>query len=157
MTANPSTLSFGAIARLSASEPFVLTNNGAAAVTLAIAKNSHPWRVRRLDDIQSVERDACRRRLGDVTVILAGSIPAAGSYSGAVTVTGQNVSLRLPYLLLGRQRRRRQYHPHLWRSVRRHGRRDQFTSSSNCLTATACPSSPADPLDRLRGSRVRSR
>ena len=35
-----------------------------------------------------------------LTITLTGAFPPPGSYSGAVTITGQNVSLRVPYLYL---------------------------------------------------------
>lgn len=100
VTANPSTISFGAITRLSASQPFALTNNGAAGVTLAIANdNSHGASgVSMTFNPSSLTLAAGAS--ATVTVTLSGTTPAPGSYSGGVTVTGQNVSLRLPYLYM---------------------------------------------------------
>ncbi len=100
VTSNPSTISFGAIISLPAVQQIVLTNNGTASVTLAIANdNSHGAPGVSMTFSQSSPTLASGASL-TLTITLSGSVPAAGSYSGGVTITAQNVSMRVPYLYL---------------------------------------------------------
>jgi minor extracellular serine protease Vpr len=92
VTADPATLSFGAL-------------NGA---TLPISKsikisnpNSVPLSVAVVPAVAATGASvAASLASGTVTVTLSGSVPAAGYYSGAITITGAGVSLRVPYQFL---------------------------------------------------------
>jgi len=104
----PSTLSFGVLtaAPSGLSKTITLTNTGTAAVTLAVAVaagaksttgNLTAGITPALDKTSlALEPGAS----GTVAVSLSGTLPAAGSYSGAVTFTANGASLRVPYLYL---------------------------------------------------------
>jgi uncharacterized protein (TIGR03437 family) len=100
VTSAPASISFGAITRLSASQQVVLTNNGSASVTLNIATSN-------TNAPASVSATVGQSILtipaggsASLTLTLSGTLPPAGAYSGAVTVSGSNVSMRIPYLYL---------------------------------------------------------
>ena len=101
VTSTPATLSFGVLAAgsLPQTQQLTFTNTGASPVTLAIAvaSNNSAAPVPAVDK-QSLNLAAGAN--GTVTVTLAGAVPAAGSYSGAITAQAAGVSLRIPYLYL---------------------------------------------------------
>jgi minor extracellular serine protease Vpr len=100
ITSNPATISFGAITRLPASQQIVLTSNISASVALAISNdNSHGAPGVTMTFSQS-SLTLAAGATATVTITLAGNVPAAGSYSGAVTITGVGVSMRVPYLYM---------------------------------------------------------
>jgi minor extracellular serine protease Vpr len=98
VTVEPATLSFGALAE--GSLPFTkqlrLTNTGIAAVNLELTPQASA-NVLTLDQ-QTLALAA--GETGTVNVTLAGSIPAAGVYSGAILIAGASVSLRVPFMYL---------------------------------------------------------
>ena len=100
VTSNPATISFGVVQSLPQSQQIQITNGGSAAVnlSLAIAQASSSPAANLTLNPQSLS--LAPGASGTVTVTLAGSVPAAGSYSGAVTIQGSGVSLRVPYLYL---------------------------------------------------------
>jgi minor extracellular serine protease Vpr len=100
ITAAPATISFGAITRLSAAEQIVLTNNGAASVTLAIANDNTHGAPGVLMSFSQSSLTLASGASSILTITLSGTFPPAGSYSGAVTITGQNVSMSVPYLYM---------------------------------------------------------
>ncbi len=100
VTASPATISFGAITRLPSTQQFVLINNGSASVTLAIANNNSHGASGVSMTFNPSSLTLAAGASATLTVTLSGNTPAPGSYSGAVTVTGQNVSLSLPYLYM---------------------------------------------------------
>jgi minor extracellular serine protease Vpr len=100
VTANPATISLGAITRLSTAQQIVLTNNGGSSIALAISNdNSHGA----TGVTMTFSQPSVTLAAGASTtliVTLTGTVPLPGSYSGAVTITGPNVSMRVPYLYL---------------------------------------------------------
>lgn len=100
VTANPPTLSFGVLTKLPLSQQIVLTNNGSASVTLAIGSdNAHAAAsVNMAFDQTSVT--LAPGASATVNVTISGGVPGGAAYSGAVTVQGSNVSLRIPYSYL---------------------------------------------------------
>lgn len=102
VTADPVSIAFGVLASksLPKTEQFRITNSGANAVTLAIgvAARSQSSGAKLALDKQSLS--LAPGASGTVSVTLSGSVPAPGSYSGAITLQGSGVSLRVPYLYL---------------------------------------------------------
>lgn len=96
----PATLSFGVLTSLPQSQQLQIKNNGTSAVTLSlgIVVGSTGSSASLKLDKQSLT--LAPGESGTVTATLSGSMPAAGSYSGAVTVQAANVALRIPYLYL---------------------------------------------------------
>ena len=102
VTCNPSSISFGALA--SAALPVVktieVTNSGSAAVTLtaeAVAEQASSTAQLTLDPQTLSLAPGATVTL---TVTLAGTLSAAGSFSGNVTLSGSGLSLKVPYLFL---------------------------------------------------------
>jgi len=99
---NPVSLSYGAIksSALPIKKQVQISNFGSSAVSLAvgIAPNQKTSVITLAVDQANVTVPAG----GSVTVAatLSGSLPGAGEYSGALTVQGSGVSLRLPYMFL---------------------------------------------------------
>ena len=107
VTAEPATVSFGIVKSgvLPVTRPITITNKGTTAVTLAVAAvQASP-----ATSTATVGVDKTSLALGPagsstaaatLNVSLSGSVPGAGAYSGAVTLTGAGVTVRLPYLFL---------------------------------------------------------
>jgi len=100
VTANPATISFGAITRLATAQSIVLTNNGTAGVTLSITNNNTNGAPGVAMNFSPSSLTLAPGASVTLTITLSGSFPPAGSYSGAVTITGQNVSMSVPYLYM---------------------------------------------------------
>jgi len=101
VTSDPATISFGVLrsGSLPKTQQLEITNSGSGPVTLAIALapgSQASGAGLTFEQSLSVAPGAS----GTVSVTLGGSMPAAGSYSGAVTLQGPGVSLRVPYLYL---------------------------------------------------------
>jgi uncharacterized protein (TIGR03437 family) len=101
VTSSPATVSFGVLTSgsLAKTQQLRITNRGSSPVTLtlAVAPTQGSGSNLRLDK-QSL---ALAPGASDtVSVTLSGSVPSAGSYSGAVTMQAAGVSLRVPYLYL---------------------------------------------------------
>lgn len=106
VTASPSTLSFGYLATggtFPKPIPVTLTNNGTASVTLTVAV------VPGINTTTSATLSTDQKSLtlaagasATLNVTLAGTVPAAGEYSGAVTLksTSPAISLQLPYMFV---------------------------------------------------------
>ena len=102
VTVRPVSISFGALAAgsLPASRQLQIVNRGTGTVTLSLTAapgNQSPGATLTLDR-QSLS--LAPNASGTVSVRLSGAVPPAGSYSGAITVQGQGVSLRVPYMYL---------------------------------------------------------
>ena len=102
VTAEPATVSFGYLASgsLPITKPLTITNKGAASVTLAVAvvPNGAPASATVATDKTSLTLAAGAAATLNVT--LSGSVPAAGSYSGAVTLSASGTVTRIPYMFL---------------------------------------------------------
>ena len=101
-TVEPATLSFGVIgqASLPVSLTVRLTNTsaGAASFNLAVAARDTDRNAQLTVTPSSVQLPSGQS--STITVRLAGSQPAIGSYTGAITISGANTNLRVPYLYL---------------------------------------------------------
>ena len=101
--ASPQTLSFGYVTSSSAlpgAQTLTLTNSGSNSVTLAVAvapnANVSGTTVTATPSSLTLAAGAS----GTISVAVTGSIPKAGEYSGAVTLSASGVSLRVPYMFL---------------------------------------------------------
>ena len=97
------TLNFGILktgATLPITKQVQITNSGSSAVTLtvAVAPGTSVSGTTVTTDKTSVTVAA--GGAGAFNVALGGAVPKAGAYSGAVTLQGNGVSLRVPYLFL---------------------------------------------------------
>ena len=101
-TVNPTSLSFGILTSdaLPKTQQLQVTNSGSGTVNLSIAiaaaKQSTGASLALDKNSLSLNPGAT----GTVNVMLSGSIPSPGAYSGTVTIQGSGVSLRVPYLYL---------------------------------------------------------
>jgi uncharacterized protein (TIGR03437 family) len=106
VTAEPATVSFGILKSgvLPITKPITITNKGTTAVTLAVAAapaSSAAGTAVGVDKPSLTLGPAgSSTAAATLNVTLSGSLPKAGSYSGAVTLAGSGVSMRLPYLFL---------------------------------------------------------
>ncbi|HLK49488.1 MAG TPA: S8 family serine peptidase [Bryobacteraceae bacterium] len=103
VTAEPATVSFGYLAAgaLPITKALTITNKGAASatITVAVAPNGAAASATVATDKQTLTIAAGASATLNVT--LSGSVPSAGSYSGAVTLSVAGaLAARIPYLFL---------------------------------------------------------
>ena len=102
VTIAPPSISFGALtaAAIPQIQQLQLTNNGTSSVTLAltVAAAKAASGVSLVLNKQSVTLAAGATDVVNVT--LSGAVPQPGAYTGAVTVQGSGVALRVPYLFV---------------------------------------------------------
>ncbi len=100
ITVSPSAMSFGAPATLPVNKLLQVTNSGSGSATLSLAVTpSVPAPAANV----TVDRPSLTLAAGasaTVNVVLSGSMPLAGSYSGVISIQGGGVTLRVPYLFL---------------------------------------------------------
>jgi minor extracellular serine protease Vpr len=101
VTAEPSNLSFGLLksgSSLPSPIAVSLVNHGSSSVTLAAAVVT---KVAATGASVAVDKSGVTIGAGasaTLNVSLSGAVPAAGAYSGAVTLQGSGVSLQIPYM-----------------------------------------------------------
>ena len=103
VTAEPATVSFGFVksGSLPITRPITITNKGTAAVTLAVATaQASPAAGTAAVGVDKSSLTLGPAATATLNVALSGTMPGVGAYSGAVTLTGSGVSMRLPYLFL---------------------------------------------------------
>ncbi len=100
VTANPPTISFGATSHMPTAQQIVLTNNGTASVALGISNDNSNGASAVAMSFSQSNITLAPGASTTLTITLSGTVPPPGSYSGAVTITGQNVSMRVPYLYM---------------------------------------------------------
>jgi uncharacterized protein (TIGR03437 family) len=108
VVASPTNASFGKLtaAPSKLNKAFTITNLGSASVTLAVAVKPGPvsytgnYTTGIVPAVDQTSLTLAAGASGTLNVSLTGSLPAAGSYSGAVTLTGTGVALTIPYLYL---------------------------------------------------------
>src|ERR1017187_7663850 len=104
--ANPpatTTLNFGFLksgATLPITKQIQITNSGSAPVTPAVAVATGTAAAGTTITTDKSTVTVANGATGTFNVALGGSVPAAGAYSGAVTLQGSGVSLHVPYLFL---------------------------------------------------------
>ena len=100
VTVSPVSVSFGAVTGLPRTQTLTVTNSGTGAVNLTLAVVA---KANNAGTSVSIDRGTLALQPGasaSVVVTLAGSLPRAGSYSGAITMQGSGFSLRVPYLYM---------------------------------------------------------
>jgi uncharacterized protein (TIGR03437 family) len=108
ITAEPSAISFGYVKSggLPIARSITITNQGSSSATLAVSAacctvNTATGTVSGVTvatNQQSVTLAA--KAATSLTVTLSGTVPAASEYSGAVTLQGSGVTLRIPFMFL---------------------------------------------------------
>ncbi len=102
VTVTPASFSFGVLrsGSLPQLQQLQITNTGSASVnvTLSVVATKAASGVSLALSKQSVTLAA--GATDNLTLTLAGNVPGAGAYSGAVVVQGAGVALRIPYLFL---------------------------------------------------------
>jgi hypothetical protein len=104
--ANPpatTTLNFGILksgTTLPVTKQVQITNSGTAAVTLAVAVATGTAAAGTTITTDKTTVTVAPGSTGTFNVVLGGSVPKAGGYSGAVTLQASGVSLRVPYMFL---------------------------------------------------------
>lgn len=100
LTSVPASLSFGTLATLPVSQSFTLTNTGttSTALSLSVSPNPSTSTVTLALGTQTVTLapDAST----SVTLTATGTVPAAGLYSGVISIAGGAVPFRIPYLFV---------------------------------------------------------
>ena len=99
VTANPTNISFGAVTSLPISKQLQITNHGAGSINLSLAVTS-PTAAGTNVAVDQQSLSLAAGASANVNVTLSGSFPAAGAYPGMVTIQGNGVTLRVPYLFL---------------------------------------------------------
>ena len=105
---SPPSVSFGLLAAAPSgvTKQLTITNLGSSSVTLAVAVV--PGAASLTGNLTTAMNPTVDKNTltlaangsGTVTVTLSGALPAAGSYSGTITLKGTNISLTVPYLYL---------------------------------------------------------
>jgi uncharacterized protein (TIGR03437 family) len=97
------TLNFGILksgATLPVTKQIQITNSGSSSVTLAVAVVTGTAAAGTTITTDKSTVTVAAGATGTFNVALGGSVPAAGAYSGSVTLQGSGVSLHMPYLFL---------------------------------------------------------
>jgi len=108
VTANPATISFGSVSAsaspataLPIARQFTLTNSGAASVSLSLAVTPAASNGAASVTVNPPSVTLAPGASVIATATLSGSAPAAGMYTGVITVLGGPNSLHIPYLFFG--------------------------------------------------------
>jgi len=104
VTAEPATISLGFLkagVALPSPKTITITNKGTSSATLAVAVSTGKAATGASVAVSPQSLTLAGGASGTISVTLSGSVPAAGQYNGAVTVSGSGVqSLRLPYMFV---------------------------------------------------------
>jgi len=100
VTANPATISFGLANTLPITKQVQLTNSGASSVSLSLSVATYVSSASASVAIDKTSLSLAAGASATVNVTLSGTKPSPGSYSGAISITGGAVPLRVPYLFL---------------------------------------------------------
>jgi len=102
ITVAPPSVSFGALTGKSAtgSQQFQVTNTGSAALNLSLAVSTTAAAAGTTLTLDHATLALAAGASGTFTLTLAGTLPAAGIYSGAVTVQGAGQTTLVPYMFL---------------------------------------------------------
>jgi minor extracellular serine protease Vpr len=104
ITSDPATISFGSIlpgAVLPLTRTFTITNSSTATVNLSLAVTSAVASGAASVIVAPPSATLAPGASVIAAATLSGSVPAAGAYSGVITVHGGTNSLRIPYLFFG--------------------------------------------------------
>ena len=100
VTSDPAVLSFGALKQVPKALSFRLANLSTLPVSLRVAATRRDQDPRTTISFSATTVNLSAGASSTVTMTLNGTLPPAGTYEGAVTVTGGTVELRIPFLYL---------------------------------------------------------
>ncbi len=102
VTLNPSSVSFGAVTStaLPATITIDVTNTRSSAVALAASVVAEKASTTAQVTVSPQSLNIAANSSAKLTVTLSGTLPAAGSYSGNIVLTGSGLTLKAPYLFL---------------------------------------------------------
>jgi minor extracellular serine protease Vpr len=100
ITVDPATVALGVVTSVLPSRTIVITNAGTATVSLQLSVRQRDADANASVMLNPPVLNLAPGQAGPVIVALIGSLPAAGSYEGFITVTGGAVPLQIPYLYL---------------------------------------------------------
>ena len=102
VTSEPASLSFGFLKAggLPLTKTVTVTNKGTASVTLAVAMVQNTPAAGSPLTASPTSLTLAAGAASTLSVTLSGSVPAAGEYSGFVTLQATGVSVRIPYIYL---------------------------------------------------------
>ncbi len=100
VTASPVSLSFGILSKLPQTMPIQLTNNGTAAVTLAISTLASLTLGGATVAFDKTSVPLAAGASATVNVMLSGTLPAPSEYSAFVQIQGTGVSMLVPYMYI---------------------------------------------------------
>jgi uncharacterized protein (TIGR03437 family) len=100
VTVEPATLSFGRVTAVPVTRTLRVTNTSSGALNLSLGVSRRDPDARGQLALSSSSVSLGAGQSAEITVRLQGSVPAAGSYEGAITITGGAVPLRVPFLYL---------------------------------------------------------
>jgi len=100
VTANPATISFGLANTLPITKQVQIANSGASSVSLSLSVATYLAASSANVAIDKTSLSLAAGASATVNVTLSGTKPSPGSYSGAISITGGTVPLRVPYLFL---------------------------------------------------------
>lgn len=99
VTANPTAISFGVLksGSLPLTKQVTITNSGSTAVNLTLSVNPGPLSSTARPTIDKQTLALAPNASGTVSMTVSGTLPAAGEYSGMLSVQGGPAPLRIPY------------------------------------------------------------
>jgi uncharacterized protein (TIGR03437 family) len=99
VTANPTAVSFGVLksGALPVTKQVTITNGGSTAVNLTLSVTPGPLSSTARPTIDKQMLALAPNASGTVSMTVSGTLPAAGEYSGMLTVQGGVAPLRIPY------------------------------------------------------------
>ena len=100
VTASPVSLSFGILSKLPQTMPIQLTNNGTAAVTLAISTLASLALSGATVAFDKTSVPLAAGASATVNVTLSGTLPSPGEFSAFVQIQGTGVSMLVPYMYI---------------------------------------------------------
>jgi uncharacterized protein (TIGR03437 family) len=110
ITAEPSTISFGYVKSggLPIAKTLTITNHGSSSLTLAISVaccSVNASATKAVSGVTLTPNPASNMTLAagaasSFTLTLSGTVPAASEYSGAVTLQGSGITIRIPFMFL---------------------------------------------------------
>jgi minor extracellular serine protease Vpr len=100
VTANPATISFGLANTLPITKQVQVVNSGASSVSLSLSVATYLSSASANVAIDKTSLTLAAGASATVNVTLSGTKPSPGSYSGAISITGGTVPIRVPYLFL---------------------------------------------------------
>lgn len=102
ISAEPASVSFGTLnqATLPLNQTVMLTNVSGGALSLSISVSPSTSDANAHVSVSPTSLSLGPGQSGSITVTLAGSLPQAGKYEGAIMVAGGGASARIPYVYL---------------------------------------------------------